>query len=100
MISYRRFKEWLVIAFGPGVGFRDWLSIAGGVLSILRSGVDHAEWARRTRICYTCPIFNRKLKTCRPHKGSKLGCGCYVPYSNLVKDHCWGKGHFGQNFGW
>ena len=44
-------------------------------------------------ICYRCPMFNKDYKQCE-------GCGCYVPYKALVKDHCWGRENMGDNFGW
>lgn len=100
MISIRRFREWIRVAFGPEVGFRDYWNIFKGAWVVMFSPVKHAEWMRRTRICYRCPIFDKGRKTCRPHIGSELGCGCYIPYSNLVKDKCWGKDKFGENFGW
>lgn len=100
MISVQRFREWMRVAFGPHVGIRDWVSIIKGAFLVLRSGVGHAEWVRRTRICYECPIFDKARKTCRPFLESEMGCGCYVPYSNLVKTQCWGRDKFGENFGW
>jgi hypothetical protein len=100
MISYRRFNEFLKVAFGPHVSIFHWWAILKAGFSIARSSVTHAEWTRRTRICYACPIFDKARKTCQPHIKSELGCGCYVPYSNLVKKSCWGRERFGENFGW
>ncbi len=100
MISYRRFREWLRVAFGTHVGIGDYWNIFKGAWIVLFSPVKHQEWVRRTMICYRCPIFDKSRKTCQPHIGSELGCGCYVPYSNLVKKICWGRERFGENFGW
>ena len=100
MISFRRFREWLSVVFGPRVGVRDWVSIIKGIWGVLRSPVERSEWIRRTRICMECPIYDTKRKTCRPFKNSVLGCGCYIPYSNLVKQHCWGRETYGEKFGW
>ena len=100
MISLRRFREWLRVAFGPKVGIRDWIAILKGMISMFRSPTSRSEWVRRTRICYGCPLFDKERKTCRPFPDSDLGCGCYVPYSNLIKERCWGRERFGDNFGW
>lgn len=100
MISYRRFREWLRVAFGPHVRFSDYREIIKGAWMVLRSPVGFSEWHRRTRICYRCQIFDKARKTCQPYEGSSLGCGCYVPYSNLVKKKCWGRERLGDHFGW
>ena len=100
MISYRRFREFLKVAFGPDVSFLNWIDIIKASFSLITSNVNYPEWHRRTMICYRCPIFDKARKTCQPHVGSALGCGCYIPYSNLVKKHCWGRERFGENFGW
>lgn len=93
MISWRRFKEFLRIAFGPRVTWRDYIEILKASISILRSPYSEEMWRARMYICYRCPMFNKDYKQCE-------GCGCYVPYKALVKDHCWGRENMGDNFGW
>ena len=61
---------------------------------------DVREWKRRYRICLKCPIYDAKLKRCRPYDGSDEGCGCYVPFSNLVYETCWGRLNYGKKIGW
>ena len=100
MISWRRFKEFLRVAFGPRVTIRDWWQILKATVSIIKSPYSHAVWCERMRICYACPIFDKERKTCRPFVNSSLGCGCYAPYKALVKDQCWGRETYGDNFGW
>jgi hypothetical protein len=100
MISWRRFKEFLRVAFGPRVTWRDWLQILKASVSILRSPYSQEMWYARMRICYKCPIFDKERKTCRPHPKSKMGCGCYAPYKAMVKKDCWGKETYGVGFGW
>jgi len=101
MISWKRFKEFLRVAFGPRVTWRNYLAILKAGLSIARSRTTQEEWRSRIQICYKCPIFNKDLKTCRPFPKSIMGCGCYVPYKALVnRGHCWGRKKMGDNFGW
>lgn len=100
MISWRRFKEFLGIAFGPKVTWRDYLEILKAAFQIARSPYSEEMWKSRMYICYRCPIFDKDRKTCRPFPESEMGCGCYAPYKALVKDHCWGRDNMGENFGW
>lgn len=100
MISLRRFREFIKVAFGPHVSIRNWVNILRAGISVSRSSVTHAEWSRRTRICYSCPIFDKARKTCQPFPESEMGCGCYIPYSNLLNKKCWGRERFGGDFGW
>jgi hypothetical protein len=58
------------------------------------------EWMRRYKACYNCPVFDPRLKRCRPYKNSDQGCGCYTPFSNLVYDECWGRINYGKAIGW
>jgi hypothetical protein len=60
-------------------------------------GVSKAEWIRRTKVCMKCPIYDARYKQCRL---GNLGCGCYVPYSNLVYRECWMRKKYGKGFGW
>lgn len=100
MISWKRFKEFLRVAFGPKVTFRDYIEILKAGIQIARSPYSEEMWRSRMYICYRCPIFDKARKACRPYKKSSMGCGCYAPYKALVKDHCWGREHMGNNFGW
>jgi len=100
MISWKRFKEFLRVAFGPKVTFRDYIEILKAGIQIARSPYSEEIWRSRMYVCYKCPIFDKARKTCRPYKNSSMGCGCYAPYKALVKDHCWGREHMGDNFGW
>lgn len=100
MISWRRFKEFLRVAFGPRVTFRDYIKILKAACKILKSPYTQELWRHRMTVCYRCPIFNKDLKTCRPFPKSAMGCGCYTPYKALVEYHCWGRGKYGEDFGW
>jgi len=99
-VGFKRFKEFLRVAFGPKVSFKDWLAILKASFLVYRSPYSQAMWRERMRKCYNCPIFDKTRKTCRPFEGSVMGCGCYAPYKALVKEHCWGRERFGDNFGW
>ena len=100
MISFKRFREFLRVAFGPKVYWRDYLEILKAAFQIVRSPYSEEMWKSRMYICYRCPIFNKGNKTCGRFPNSNLGCGCYVPYKALVKHHCWGRENLGENFGW
>jgi len=58
------------------------------------------EYLRRYSVCLKCPIFDPELRRCRPFNGSSKGCGCYVPFSNIIYDKCWGRNFYGAPFGW
>lgn len=60
-------------------------------------GVSKVEWIRRMKVCMKCPIYDAKYKQCRL---GNMGCGCYVPYSNLVYNQCWIRRKYGKEFGW
>lgn len=80
------------------------------LLSATRTGgVTRKEWRRRMRICRACPLFDPSLRRCRPFDGSKLGCGCFVPFMALTKtpyrsetrSGCWGRVFLNQHdVGW
>ena len=94
MISPRRFKEWLRVAFGPRVKPSDWWTIAKSAFSLIFNRVNGDTWRNRMRACYGCPVFNHDRKICE-------GCGCSAPYSNLLdKPECWGRTEIGEEFGW
>lgn len=99
-MGLKRFREFLRVAFGPKVSWRDYLEILKASIQIIRSPYSQSVWRERMRACYNCPIFNKDRKTCRPFPDSVMGCGCYTPYKALVKSQCWGKDRFGDNFGW
>ena len=65
-----------------------------------RGGKERREWQRRYRVCLKCPLFDAQLKRCKPFDASERGCGCYVPFSNLFYDECWGRMNYGSPFGW
>jgi len=88
-------------------GFRIYLPyvLAFGFLNMIEYWVfakekQKKEWRRRYRICLKCPIFDYELRRCRPFDNSKRGCGCYVPFSNVFYDVCWGRKAYGKAVGW
>ena len=102
----RRISEWVAVVREEGreVGY---FSV---VVSVLRGacgvgGVSRREWERRMRVCRGCPLYDGGMRRCRPWTGSKLGCGCYVPYLALsrrpYRGGCWGKTYLpGEGIGW
>lgn len=67
---------------------------------IMAKDFERWEWKRRYKACLKCPIYDPEYKRCRPFAGSNRGCGCYVPFSNLSYDECWGRETYGGSFGW
>ena len=100
MISYRRFKEFIKVAFGDDVRLPQYVAILKAAIKIAVKRVGRRKWFSRMMICYRCPIFNSYSKRCRPFDGSVLGCGCYTPYKALLEDECWGRKRFGERIGW
>lgn len=41
------------------------------------------------QVCARCPVYNRRLRQCRPWPGSDLGCGCFLPYKVRFGGDCW-----------
>jgi hypothetical protein len=59
------------------------------------------QFRYRMKTCMKCPIYNSHTKTCRPFRGSQLGCGCYMPYAAQLKDKCWAKEYLpDEDLGW
>ena len=91
-----------------GVGVMGWIRLGWWILGkVWRSGgvVERKEWRRRLRVCRKCPVYDFGLKRCRPWSGSKLGCGCFVPFLAKLKEPyrggCWADENLpGEDFGW
>ena len=111
-LKWSRFRQWRK-AVEDELGGLGW----GNRLSLLLEMANVALWAivgqrryperrvmwrRKLKRCRVCPIYDRVNRRCRPYHGSKLGCGCYVPYLALLKDRCWGDVHFSTegDIGW
>lgn len=48
----------------------------------------------RTKTCFPCPLYDRKLKRCRPFDEAQLGCGCYTRFLVATSvDPCYGRKH-------
>lgn len=108
MLKTRRIKEWFDVLDQERVT-RSWKDIAKAlwrmVLGIFGRKVSPVVWRHRMRVCLRCPIFDRKMRRCRPYASSQLGCGCYTPYLCSVavpyKRGCWAKEAFPTRcFGW
>ena len=78
-------------------GWRALKGVFWGLLALRKHRVSKREWTRRMRVCYKCTIFDKEYKACRL---GTMGCGCYTPFSNLVKDECWMREKYGVAFGW
>jgi hypothetical protein len=92
----RMYIEWLMVMYYE-IGWTAFKGVLRGLLELRKHKVGKAEWFRRMRVCMKCPIYNARLRSCRT---GSMGCGCYVPFSNLVKKECWGREKYGESFGW
>lgn len=92
----RMYIEWLMVMYYE-IGWSAFKVVLRGLLELRRQKVGRAEWFRRMRVCMKCPVYNARLRSCRT---GGMGCGCYVPFSNLVKKNCWGREKYGEWFGW
>lgn len=82
-----RLVEWLAVVEEElkEIGFREvWHMIRGSISRKL----DKRSWYRRQRACYSCPVFDKTLKRCRPYTGAPVGCGCYTPYRLMSPVPC------------
>ena len=105
-MKLKRISEWLEVVReeGRAVGY---FSV---VVAVLRGacgvgGVSRRVWVRRMRVCRRCPLYDVGMRRCRPWTGSRLGCGCYVPFLGLARrpyrGGCWGKTYLpGEGIGW
>jgi hypothetical protein len=88
-----------------------WVGLLRSVVKLVLVGmVDRRIWRIRVKACHRCPIYDPVMKRCRPRNGSKLGCGCYVPYLAMeVRPYkgypgCWARQFQGavslESYGW
>ena len=93
----RLYVQWLRVLWQE-IGWDAIVGITRGALQ-LRKGhvVDKAEWRRRIKVCFHCPIYDARYRKCRM---GRMGCGCYVPFMALVKEECWMREKYGVAFGW
>ena len=90
MISWKRFVQWLGIVRVTNAWWRLVPKFIRMGIQMWRNPIGKKEWRRRMRVCGVCGIYDPERKVC-------MGCGCYTPYSNQVKDECWGAS---QGYGW
>ena len=79
------------------IGWKAFKGVLRGLFELRKHNVSKAEWIRRMKVCIKCPIYDTKYRSCRL---GNMGCGCYVPFSNLVKKQCWSRDKYGLAFGW
>ena len=94
--AMKMFLEWLRVLWRE-IGFNAIKGVWRGFWELRHHGVSKAEWMRRMKVCMKCPIYDARYRQCRL---GNMGCGCYVPYSNLVHNQCWMRKKYGKGFGW
>jgi hypothetical protein len=90
------YLEWIKVLCRE-IGWRAFKGVLWGLFELRKHKVSKVEWIRRMKVCIKCPIYDAKFRSCRT---GSMGCGCYVPFSNLVKKDCWGRERYGGVFGW
>jgi|SRR5690625_1782583 len=108
VMGFRRICCWFrVVCVGVGeVGIWVLFGVVVGWFRLVGSGrVSRVEWRRRMRACSVCPVYDRRLRRCRPEVGSSLGCGCWMPGKALYRGAgCWLDENFEEGdrggFGW
>lgn len=85
-LKFRRFIEWTrdIKAEKPGVD--EFYHMGLLALKAMLRPISSKAYRHRLTTCYRCPVFNRKLKSCR---NGENGCGCYTPYKALGPVDCW-----------
>lgn len=88
----------------------DWQDKVGVVLHVVGCAyaggfVKKAQRTERKNKCTACPIYDPELQRCRPHNGSPLGCGCFVPALVWIRKPystgCWARQYLaGSGYGW
>jgi len=99
----KRLPEWWKVASMKHGGIRKLVKMICGLPFLIASLIfmRRAEYFRRMRACYSCPIFDPQNKRCKHLFVANMGCGCYTPFSNLVQDKCWYRKHMlDDEFGW
>jgi len=95
-VGMRMYREWLKVLWLER-GWKAFKGVLWGLFEIRKHNVSKAEWIRRAKVCMKCPIYDARYRRCRL---GNMGCGCYVPFSNLVKKQCWAREQYGLAFGW
>jgi hypothetical protein len=85
-LRYSRIPAWIRDVWAEKPGLSEFIHM--GIMSIKAAlaPVSKKEYFHRMLVCYHCPVFNRKLKSCR---NGEQGCGCYVPYKAIAPVKCW-----------
>lgn len=98
--KFARFRQWAAVLREElrRISARDRLQV---LLHIVWVGlgigrVGREEWRSRMRGCRVCPLFDPRLRRCRPWTGHPAGCGCYTPFLALGPDGCWGHANPGE----
>ena len=87
-LKWGRFVEWTrdIRAEKPGPDEFYHMTLLA-IKSVLRP-ISRKAYLHRLFVCHRCPVFNRKLKSCR---NGEQGCGCYTPYKALGPVDCWSR---------
>lgn len=99
MFNTKRIREWVEVIKVTKPSPKRLFRMLCQAFKVIKNPIESAEWKRRMRTCYECPVFDPQLKRCRPW-GTDMGCGCYTPYSNMQGNQCWGRNNLGERFGW
>lgn len=85
-LKWVRFVEWTRDVQAEKPGLTEFYDMTVLTIKSVLQPIGRKAYIRRLRICHRCPVFNRKLKSCR---NGEHGCGCYTPYKALGPVDCW-----------
>lgn len=105
MMNLKRIRGWVAVVVVTGHEEGSIFRVAvrvllGGVRMMVGGKVDRREYFGRMRVCVRCDLFDSGLGRCRPFVGSRIGCGCYMPFKGVFsRGGCW-KDEVGISGGW
>lgn len=85
-LKWVRFIEWTRDVRAERPGLNEFYHMTVLTIKSVLKPISRKAYLHRLWICHRCPVFNRKLKSCR---NGADGCGCYTPYKALGPVDCW-----------
>lgn len=88
-----RYEEWLDVIreeYGAAT-WRDRVRLCYTMVKTVVGGrcEPRKSFIRKMRVCRGCVLFDSVLRRCRPYSGSRVGCGCYMPFKAAIGGGCW-----------
>jgi hypothetical protein len=96
-----RYKEWANVLreeFGQAT-WKDKVRLCYTMVKTVAGGrvEPRKSFIRKMRVCRGCVLFDSVLRRCRPYSGSRVGCGCYMPFKAAIGGKCWLDEHYPED---